>query len=792
MIKRILSTVFILLLSITLVSCIQIERGNVSYQSNDGYEQKIISASKNLSNNNVSISNNGTVIGAGVIISETRNLNLYKYRAITINSLIENKHNIKVFINNVYKEQDFQVIFKDINLDVAIIEFESKSKFKVAPIIKDNKISSIYEGQTILSVGTEQNYEYVDGIKRGHVTKTRINHNNIENYIFTHDAGINAGETAGSGVFDLEGMLVGLNLSKTYYLDDIDVRENILGLNEAIHISAIIDVINAHKDQETNKNTVEEKEPFRLEYDDAVHKVYQDAKDSVVKIKQGDKNYSGLIYKKDGNKYFALTKYFEDELNIDIIIGTDSYNVENVSNLDDNRLISILEFTSTENLNIYNNNVLETNKIEELTVGQTLVAIGSVNDSYTNLVSVGTLSKEDYKDHNLFMHDIKLNAGQEGAPIFNLNGVLLGVYTGKTNQVQVGRDEFIAAEGLGFGYNLNNSELELDQTKYESKVAHEEKIINSVARINNSVVTVRTNTGHGSGVIIKENKQRNGTYLYYVITNEHVIENVNEINIDFKDGKSIYAKDYQASPLYDVAVVRFISETKLEFIQSNVIDDKENINYQLGQRVIAIGTPENLNNNNYITTGIIRNNISSYHNFGGLAVNHDAALNPGNSGGPLFNLEGELIGINVAKKPRYVTFKGEVFSERLSIALNINTVSKVLNTSFNKLSYKDLAPRIPKIGVTVINVKDVPNEDQGLLPDVSSGVLILEIDPGYDAYGKLLQYDVIVAINDLVVNASDDIVKILKSGTIGDDFKIRVARKTNGTTTFVDVMVKSK
>ncbi|HRW58087.1 MAG TPA: DegQ family serine endoprotease [Chlamydiales bacterium] len=144
----------------------------------------------------------------------------------------------------------------------------------------------------------------------------------------------------------------------------------------------------------------------------------------------------------------------------------------------------------------------------------------------------------------------------------------------------------------------------------------------------------RQQIASGSGFIISSDG--------YIITNNHVIQNANEITVTTNNGKEYPAKLIGSDPRTDIAVIK-VDETDLPYLKfgnSNTLE--------IGEWVIAIGSPFQLQST--LTVGVVsakgRNNlrITDYEDF----IQTDAAINPGNSGGPLLNLKGEVIGINTA------------------------------------------------------------------------------------------------------------------------------------------------
>lgn len=154
-------------------------------------------------------------------------------------------------------------------------------------------------------------------------------------------------------------------------------------------------------------------------------------------------------------------------------------------------------------------------------------------------------------------------------------------------------------------------------------------------------------SGLGSGVIIRGDG--------YVLTNNHVVEGMDELTVVMMDGTRYDAEIIGNDPVSDVAIIK-IDASGLPFIS---VGDSDNV--KVGQWVMAFGSPLSENLSNTVTAGIIsatgriqggmgrpgptdQTRPSTTHNF----IQTDAAINPGNSGGPLVNLRGELVGVNTA------------------------------------------------------------------------------------------------------------------------------------------------
>ena len=225
----------------------------------------------------------------------------------------------------------------------------------------------------------------------------------------------------------------------------------------------------------------------------------------------------------------------------------------------------------------------------------------------------------------------------------------------------------------------------------------------------------------GSGFVISDDG--------YIVTNNHVIENADEISVEFENGESLFADLIGRDPNTDLAVLKVSSPTPLQYVRFADSDEAE-----VGDWVIAIGNP--LGFGGSVSAGIIsaRNrdiSMGSYDDF----IQTDAAINRGNSGGPLFNLRGEVVGVNTAivspsggsigigfsipaNLAKRVTSQLKEYGEpkRSWLGVNIQPVDKDLATSYGLEKAE---------GVIVTNiVEDGPAEAAG----VEVGDLLLRFD----------------------------------------------------------------
>ena len=284
-------------------------------------------------------------------------------------------------------------------------------------------------------------------------------------------------------------------------------------------------------------------------------------------------------------------------------------------------------------------------------------------------------------------------------------------------------------------------------------------------------------SGTGSGVIFK--KSGNDAFI---VTNHHVIEGANTIEVSLSDGSRVTAELVGTDPLTDLAVLK-IDGSKVTKVAEFADSDKLSV----GEQVIAIGNPLGLDFSGSVTQGIIsglQRTVTVSTSAGEWdmeAIQTDAAINPGNSGGALVNAEGQVVGINSMK------ISSEDV-EGIGFAIPSKDVSDIVNDLL-----ADGKVQRPYIGVGLQAISEIPQyvlQQQLNLPsDVTNGVLVTQVETGSPANEAGIEAkDVIVAINDTDVTTLGDFRKYLYSNASnGDKVKIKLYR--NGVEKTVSVTV---
>lgn len=322
---------------------------------------------------------------------------------------------------------------------------------------------------------------------------------------------------------------------------------------------------------------------------------------------------------------------------------------------------------------------------------------------------------------------------------------------------------------------------------YTSPIAYEQLRMDMIAEVEPSAVVIKTETGHGSGVIFRSEDLANSVKRYYIMTNYHVVADAGEMMVHFGgEITDIPVIDYAGNETYDIAVVRIETTENLRVQHVDPIENNTKTEIIVGQDVYAIGTPQSIDKFNYVTQGIVSMDTYPYNGVQGLVIMHDAELNPGNSGGPLFNLNGELVGINVAKVATISTVEGTISAEGLNYSLNINTIAPIVR-GFTEFDYTTVV-RKPRLGVTVQEVSVfLESNDASLLPPDPEGVVVIGFDETRNAINYLEINDLIIEMDGTAVTSIADIALKLEGADFGDLHTLKVMRKVG--TTFQEVTV---
>lgn len=333
--------------------------------------------------------------------------------------------------------------------------------------------------------------------------------------------------------------------------------------------------------------------------------------------------------------------------------------------------------------------------------------------------------------------------------------------------------------GASFGYadqRMDALEQDIQDRNSRSNVVYFNSAQDSISQLfqesDQSVVSIAafgSDNAQGSGFVYSENG--------YIVTNHHVIDGAERVEVGFIDGTTYNARVVGTDPYTDLAVLK-VNKRNLEPLELG-----NSSKVEVGQRAVAIGNPFGLRGS--MTSGIISQKGRTLRTQGGFSTPNvlqtDAAINPGNSGGPLMNIRGEVIGVNTAIESNTGVFSG------IGFAIPSNTIERVVPELIEDGDYSH-----PWIGVSGIDVNQDIAEEMEL--ENSTGFLITEVVPGGPAEAAGIQGpeqnatigggalpiggDVVVGINgEQIRGISDVLLYLARDAEVGETVQITVIRE---------------
>jgi serine protease Do len=252
----------------------------------------------------------------------------------------------------------------------------------------------------------------------------------------------------------------------------------------------------------------------------------------------------------------------------------------------------------------------------------------------------------------------------------------------------------------------------------------------------------------GSGFVISEDG--------FIVTNNHVIEGADEITIEFFSGKKLEAKLVGTDPKTDIALLKVEAEEPLPFVTFGNSDLM-----RVGDWVMAMGNP--LGQGFSVSAGIVsargRELSGSYDDF----IQTDAAINRGNSGGPLFNMDGQVIGVNTS------ILSPNGGSIGIGFSMSSNVVTKVVD------QLKEFGEtRRGWLGVRIQDVTPDVAEAMGLAE--ASGALVTDVPEGPAQEAGIVAGDVITRFDDQPVTDAGDLTRRVADAPIGEAVPVIIQR----------------
>ncbi len=338
--------------------------------------------------------------------------------------------------------------------------------------------------------------------------------------------------------------------------------------------------------------------------------------------------------------------------------------------------------------------------------------------------------------------------------------------------------------------NLNTASLDKNQKNENISQDRQTAITRAIEKVSNSIVGInveevrevrdpfmndpffqqffgqqapqrQTVRGLGSGFIISEDG--------YILTNDHVAGNATKISVTLTTGETVEAKLIGSDPVSDVALLK-INKSGLTAAKFGNSD-----NAIIGEWVIALGNPFGLfeiNDKPTVTVGVISalnmkvsaDGNRSYKDM----IQTDASINSGNSGGPLINADGEVIGMNT------IIYTGGQFNQGsigVGFSISINRVNKTLE----ELKTNGKIERSNNVGFRIQGIDDQIAKYLGLKN--KDGVVVTQVQRGGDADNAGLKpEDVILFVNGLKIRNEQDLVLEVNDLRVGDVLKMKIVR----------------
>jgi S1-C subfamily serine protease len=297
--------------------------------------------------------------------------------------------------------------------------------------------------------------------------------------------------------------------------------------------------------------------------------------------------------------------------------------------------------------------------------------------------------------------------------------------------------------------------------------AYSSAVTSAVEKVGPSVVHILVNPHSQSrpGHQPQENSGTGSGFIFtpdgFILTNSHVVHKASRIEVVLNDGRHSYAELVGDDPDTDLAIIR-IHEPDLIYAK---LGDSKSV--KVGQLAIALGSPYGFQAT--VTSGVVSALGRSLRSKNGRLMDDiiqtDAALNPGNSGGPLINSRGEVIGVNSA-----VILPAQGICFAISINSAKIVVPHLLRDGKITRSYLGIGGQTAPIHRRIGRFYHLPHE---------TGLLVLNVEQGSPAAkARLVEGDIIIALNEKPVEGMDDLHRFLTADLIGQKLKLTVIRMT--------------
>jgi S1-C subfamily serine protease len=297
--------------------------------------------------------------------------------------------------------------------------------------------------------------------------------------------------------------------------------------------------------------------------------------------------------------------------------------------------------------------------------------------------------------------------------------------------------------------------------------AYSRAVIGAVGRVSLSVVNIEVHQAAGRSRSGEERERRGGGSGFVftpdglILTNSHVVHDARRLEVTFADGRRMPASAIGDDPASDLAVIR-VNEPGLT---AAALGDSQQL--RVGQLVVAIGNPYGFQST--VTAGVVSALGRSLRSYSGRLIDDviqtDAALNPGNSGGPLVDSAGRVVGVNTATI---------LPAQGICFAIGINTAkfvaSRLLRDGRIRRSFIGVSAQTVPVHRRVVRFYDLAKE---------SGALVLSVEENSPAKrAGLRDGDIIVSLEGHPVAGVDDLHRVLTDVRVGVNCALTVLRQT--------------
>jgi S1-C subfamily serine protease len=302
--------------------------------------------------------------------------------------------------------------------------------------------------------------------------------------------------------------------------------------------------------------------------------------------------------------------------------------------------------------------------------------------------------------------------------------------------------------------------------------AYSRAVTGAVERVSPSVVNIEVHHAAAPARAGEARERRGGGSGFVftpdglILTNSHVVHDARRIEVTLADGRRMPASAIGDDPASDLAVIR-IDEARMDepALTAATLGDSQQL--RVGQLVVAIGNPYGFQST--VTAGVVSALGRSLRSYSGRLIDDviqtDAALNPGNSGGPLVDSTGRVVGVNTATI---------LPAQGICFAIGINTAkfvaSRLLRDGRIRRSYIGVSAQTVPVHRRVVRFYDLPKE---------SGALVLSVEENSPAKrAELRDGDIIIALEGKPVAGVDDLHRVLTDVRVGVSCALTVLRRT--------------